>query len=1799
MNEKNIKANRKGMWKRLKRALALALMFALALSALPVNSVFANPARHQRNAVVGLEQQAVQFEQQMDYEASTVIGFIADQAEALEAITAFRAGSQGLVGFEGQYALAGDSSPVNVIVVFRSNPAGVQIAEAQMAGEILTASMAERNVESDHVLFRNELNALFRGTARDAVAPFTINHEYRVALNGVAMTLPANMVEAVAEFDSVFAIFPDTIVYFEPVDVELLINEAPEIMALAEGVRNPIGSAPGRARTNADTMHQMGYRGQGVLIAVIDSGIDYNHPAFLGSFPTIEQMHARGATHITTDDLLHIAGGYIYTVDGEQVYIPAGYFYVGRDFIHAPWTNANPASPMETRADHPGRPDGATMHGTHVSGIALARDTGGTMAVRGFAPEAQAIHFRFLAQSGIPNGGGVGSNGIAAMERAALDRVDIINNSWGGGTSPSAASSLAVNNIVLSHGIIFTNATGNAGSGFFGGGAPSTASRGISVGNFIESRATMMNFYGGGVEDAAVNLFQPFFHEFWAEYQDTGRFVPVLLPTITHTNGFLNIIPLPVSPGSPAGAGNENVAVGGGNAADFALLDEMFTPEELAGAFLLVRRGYGFADIGNQARARGMGGAISINTPAQDMIVLGMVGAYANFQFMMINHNDGVTLADYLYDSENTVGQFALQGFRDWIELAVWQNSSRGPVPETFEILPSLGTHGNAILSTVPWWTSGNTEGNHFHSYARAGGTSMSAPAIAGLAAIMLQYVGHTGNHNTPRMDERWNTNYWEVRARLMNTAFDVENLLAGVGQQPVASVFEQGAGQADVLAAVGVQNPVYVIFQRAATAPGVLDGTTKAGSFSFGQIPMGQSASLDFNPQGVAIENITFVPITAARMSGTGAEIAFSPSETTPGYFTATITLPNDDAQVSRFFEGFIHVGDLRLPYAAVGTPGITAELAPMDYIGIWRPVISGFVSPNHAGYDDPRMFPAGFLTNPGLFIMSARSNYSPVTFGFADPSDTPRDVRFYVGPYGSEIGDDDKLFHAQFNNVAANQNFFAGNLLRPIVGGQLFNITGQPNWQASDGFVLPQGLHTLTMFVANPGGEDLIVPFNFAVTTNRPTIVFDRNVFTFAPGASFVTITGRVISPGHDLAINSGLIGMSHWNGSINLTDANRTLFDYNQTYIWLEDLGTEFAVNPDGTFAFSFPVPANINGPISAALLAADGDGVSIIPNAVGGAWSSITWGASNLSLPTNFTIQVQDEGPDPDPDVVVVVENVPSADTINIFTKPVSNMLVSDFAFVVDGVDIVNIRPFTTNIVDDQERADVVKINKNMAWQTIAIWFDGEYVETITNDRFLSTTIFEEFWRESANIRFFRGVNPVEALSVSLDNITLTIDGEVIDNIRDYTLNIAGWQTETTAVFLNRNLTWQEAVLRVEIFGQVWEHTSLNSRFLSVTIFDEFWRESANIRFFQGVDPIEALTVSLDNITLTIDGEVVDNIRDYTLNIAGWQTETTAVFLNRNLPWQEAVLRVEVFGQVWERTFLNSRFFSVTIYDEFWRESANIRFFQGVDPIEALTVSLDNITLIVDGQVVNDIRDYTLNIAGWQTETTAVFLNRNLPWQEAVLRVEIFGQVWERTLLNSRFLTTTIYEEEWRESANIRFFQGVDPIEPLTVCLDNITLIIDGVAVSDIRPYTLNIAGWQTETTAVFLNRNLPWQEAILRVEIFGQVWERTFLNPRFLSTTIFEEDWRESINIRFFQGVAPAVPLTVSLSDITLMIDGQIVPDIRPFTINIADWQTETNAVFLSKLQTPWQQATIRVDVFGQVWERSFINNMFE
>lgn len=180
----------------------------------------------------------------------------------------------------------------------------------------------------------------------------------------------------------------------------------------------------------ANEAWNLGYTGEGVTVAIIDTGIDYTHPDLGGCF-------------------------------GPGCKVEGGYDIVNDD-----------SDPMDD-----------AFHGTHCAGIVASEDSN-SIGIKGVAPDATLYAYKVLDQGG----SGWWDWVIAGIEMATdpnqdgdtSDHLDVISLSLGGWGNPEDPVSIAVDNS-FDAGVVIVVAAGNDGS--YGSiGSPGTARNAITIG---------------------------------------------------------------------------------------------------------------------------------------------------------------------------------------------------------------------------------------------------------------------------------------------------------------------------------------------------------------------------------------------------------------------------------------------------------------------------------------------------------------------------------------------------------------------------------------------------------------------------------------------------------------------------------------------------------------------------------------------------------------------------------------------------------------------------------------------------------------------------------------------------------------------------------------------------------------------------------------------------------------------------------------------------------------------------------------------------------------------------------------------------------------------------------------------------------------------------------------------------------------------------------------------------------------------------------------------------------------------
>ena len=274
----------------------------------------------------------------------------------------------------------------------------------------------------------------FRAEANKAGLKFEERFAFETLWNGLSIKIDPADLAKLARVPGVKAIYP----VFTIEIPEVIASEQPDLFTAIQ-------------MTGADIAHsELGYTGEGIRVAVMDTGIDYDHPDLGGCF-------------------------------GSGCRVAFGYDLVGDDF------NANPDAMDYNPVPSPDPdPDDCQGHGTHVAGI-----VGANGAVVGVAPDVTFGAYRVFGCTGSTTTDIM----IAAMEMALADDMDVLNMSIGSAfTWPQYPTAQASDRLV-NKGMVVVASIGNSGaSGLYSAGAPGLGKKVIGVASIDNSDALLPYF---------------------------------------------------------------------------------------------------------------------------------------------------------------------------------------------------------------------------------------------------------------------------------------------------------------------------------------------------------------------------------------------------------------------------------------------------------------------------------------------------------------------------------------------------------------------------------------------------------------------------------------------------------------------------------------------------------------------------------------------------------------------------------------------------------------------------------------------------------------------------------------------------------------------------------------------------------------------------------------------------------------------------------------------------------------------------------------------------------------------------------------------------------------------------------------------------------------------------------------------------------------------------------------------------------------------------------------------------------
>lgn len=621
------------------------------------------------------------------------------------------------VSYEGVKCFE-ENDEVNAIITLEGESV---LAAAQKRNMSVSAYLqTEEGARHEESLFEIQRKALDQMTAKGI--GYTVKYSYTTLLNGLAVKVKYGQLKAIEGI----AVVSDAALS--------------EFYALPSSVEDVT-----EIKATVNTASNSDYNGDGMLVAVIDTGLQVNHEAF--SVMPENQKISKEDIEAALENLTAkngyrlLANGqeydveYLSDVTADDLYkngkVPFGFDYCDVDAEVAPSLFAVQQYGLD--------------HGTHVAGI-VAGNNGSDF--KGVAYNAQIAVLKVFGDGG---DGAYDVDILAAISDSIVLGADVVNMSLGSGAGFTDAGYFApYYEAAEEAGLVLSVAAGNdyflGKSGIYDGvpasniefgviGASSTYAQSFAVAS-LDSYKTIVKYIG--------------FNDGKLEYNEVPEknFINDILGENERVE--LTYVPVP-NVGAP----------------------EDYEGLEVSGKIALVQRGtISFEEKFNNAKAAGAIACIVYDNVEGNYVNMQMTGEVIPGCFIKLA--DG----ERLLAAENKTLVFDKSYYSDY-GYQMSDFSSWGCTP-SLNIKPEITGFGGYIYSSV---VSADT-----NKYDYMSGTSMAAPYVSGQAVLARQFV----NEKFPEL-----SSYEKgimVRRLLMNTA----EIIIQEGANPY-SPRKQGAGLASI----------------------------------------------------------------------------------------------------------------------------------------------------------------------------------------------------------------------------------------------------------------------------------------------------------------------------------------------------------------------------------------------------------------------------------------------------------------------------------------------------------------------------------------------------------------------------------------------------------------------------------------------------------------------------------------------------------------------------------------------------------------------------------------------------------------------------------------------------------------------------------------------------------------------------------------------------------------------------------------------------------------------------------------
>ena len=620
----------------------------------------------------------------------------------------------------------------------RSNNRNLSSVPGGTAGENVSAYLNDRESKAvSRAMLKQQNSVLTQMKRIQPSGSVEVVAQWTGVANAMAIRIPYGQMDAIRGLSNVKQVYVEH------------VYDLPETMNMGQDQSSIYGYSYDMVELSQ--AWEAGYTGKGMLVAVIDSGLDIYYDELTGTVTRSHEAFSENSfrTDFSDEELRYTSeslaelletvqlnattgdNGEKITYENNGLYknrkVPYAYDYAG---VYDSWTGVVMGGDLNVI------PDGSD-HGTHVSGTVAgyAESSEGEVLFTGVAPDAQLMMMKVFPDGG---GGAPESTIISALEDAMLLGADVVNLSLGtdNGYDNDGGLQAQICAAMEEAGIILMTAAGNSDTSSYnnnyGGKTPAAepdnaiiASPAVyhsnfavaSINNTVTTRP-LLSWTGSDGQSHTITFADP-----------TGTALKLAI-----AGQEIELIPVPGT-----GTYDDYVSAGFGyygyGKTGIALVkrgESTFTEKVQMAEYFSGSDWY-------TGQRTGVLAVLVYDSDPEGTELINMALEDVSMPAAFITGQDGAAMVAALENGSVTVNvhqQDEMIPASDGGLMSSFSSWGAGP---GLELKPEITAPGGNIWSAVtdPSYTGGEYVG----SYSMMSGTSMAAPHMSGLAALVSQYA--------------------------------------------------------------------------------------------------------------------------------------------------------------------------------------------------------------------------------------------------------------------------------------------------------------------------------------------------------------------------------------------------------------------------------------------------------------------------------------------------------------------------------------------------------------------------------------------------------------------------------------------------------------------------------------------------------------------------------------------------------------------------------------------------------------------------------------------------------------------------------------------------------------------------------------------------------------------------------------------------------------------------------------------------------------------------------------------------